>query len=64
MEDGELDAEVTDRVQSGWKNCKRVSGVDCDRKMIVKFKGNVYRTVVRPALIYGAETSVEEGTGR
>ena len=32
-EDGELDAEVTHRVQSGWKNWKRVSGVLCDRRM-------------------------------
>ena len=35
-EDGELDAEVTHRVQSGWKNWKRVSGVLCDRRMDVK----------------------------
>ena len=55
-EDGELDAEVTHRVQSGLKNGKRVSGVLCDRKMNEKFKGNVYRTVVRPALVYRAET--------
>ena len=45
-EDGELDAEVTHRVQSGWKNWKRVSGVLCDRRMNMKIKGNVYRTVV------------------
>ena len=55
-EDGELDAEVTHRVQSGWKNWKTVSGVLCDRRMNVKTK--VYRTVVRPALMYGAETWV------
>ena len=54
--DGELDAEVTHRVQSGWKNWKRVYGVLCDRRMNVKIKGKVYRTVVRPALMYGAET--------
>ena len=55
-EDGELDAEVTHQVQSGWKNWKRVSGVLCDRRMDVNIKGKVYRTVVRPSLIYGAET--------
>ena len=55
-EDGELDAEVTHRVQSGWTNWKRVSGVLCDRSMNVKIKGKVNRTVVRPALMYGAET--------
>ena len=31
-EDGKLDVEVTNRVHSGWKNRKRVSGVLCDRK--------------------------------
>ena len=43
-------------VQSGWKNWKRVSEVLCDRKMTVKITGQVYRTVVRPALTYGVET--------
>ena len=55
-EDGELDAEVTHRVQSGWNDWKRVSGVLCDRRMNVTIKGKVYRTVVRLALMYGAET--------
>ena len=32
------------------------TGVLCDRRMNVKIKGKVYRTVVRPALMYGAET--------
>ena len=43
-------------MQSGWNNGKRVSGELCDRRMNVKIKGKVYRTVVRPALMYGAET--------
>ena len=47
------DAAVT---HSGWNNRKRVSGVFCDRRMNVKINGKVYRTVVRSALIYGAET--------
>ena len=59
-EGGELNAEVTHRVQSGRKNRKRVAGVLCDRRMNVKIKGTVYRTVVRPALMYVAETWVLE----
>ena len=46
--DGELDAEVTHRVESGWMDWKRVSGVLCDRRMNVKINGKV--------LMYGAET--------
>ena len=65
-EDGELYAEVTHRVHSGWKNWKRVSGVLCDGKMNVKIKGKVYiqdggktGTDVR-----GRYMGVEEGTGK
>ena len=48
--------------QSGWNNWKRVFGVLSDRNMNVKIKGNVSRTVVRPALVYGAETLALEKT--
>ena len=56
MHAGELDSEVTNRVQSEWNNGKRVSRVLCDIEMNMKIKGKVFRTVVRPALVYGAET--------
>ena len=42
-------------VQSEWKNGTRVSEVLCDRKMNVKINGK-YSTVVRHALVPGAET--------
>ena len=42
--------------ESGCENWKRVSGVLCDRKMNVKINWTVYRTVIIPALMYGAET--------
>ena len=44
------------RIQSGWKNWKRVSGILCDRRINVRVKGKVYKTVVRPAMMYGADT--------
>ena len=53
--DGSEDKEVTSRIQAGWKSWRDVSGVLCDRKMPVKLKGKVYKTVVRPAMTYGAE---------
>ena len=50
-EDGKNWIQKSPGVQCGWKNWKRVSGVLCDRRMNVKIKGKVYRTVVRTALM-------------
>ena len=44
------------------RECTDYSGVLCDRKMNVKTKRKVYRTVVRPALVYGAETGALKKT--
>ena len=59
-ENGDLDAEMTHKIQSGWQNWKRVSGILCDRRISLKVKGKVYKTVVRPAMMYEAETWAEK----
>ena len=46
-ENGYLDAEMTHRIQSGLKNWKRISGILCDRRISLRVKGKVYKTVVR-----------------
>lgn len=38
-------------VMSTW----RLSGVICDRRTAAKMKGNIYKIIVRPAVIYGLE---------
>ena len=38
-ENGDLDAEMTHRIQSGWKNWKRVSGTLCDQRISVRVNG-------------------------
>ncbi|KAK3566956.1 hypothetical protein QTP86_007012 [Hemibagrus guttatus] len=53
---GECGKEVKKRVQAGWNGWRKVSGVLCERKISVRIKGKVYRTVVRPAMLYGLET--------
>ncbi|KAK3524814.1 hypothetical protein QTP86_007598 [Hemibagrus guttatus] len=53
---GECGKEVKKRVQAGWNGWRKVSGVLCDRKISARLKGKVYRTVVRPAMLYGLET--------
>ncbi len=45
-ENGDLDTEMTHRLQSGWKNWKRISGILCDRRIRFRVKGKVYKTVV------------------
>ncbi|KAK3507722.1 hypothetical protein QTP70_034827, partial [Hemibagrus guttatus] len=53
---GECGKEVKKRVQAAWNGWRKVSGVLCDRKISARIKGKVYRTVVRPAMLYGLET--------
>ena len=43
-ENGDLDAEMTHRIQSGWRNWKRVSGILCNRRISLRVKGKVYKT--------------------
>ena len=37
-ENGDLDAEMTHRIQTGWQNWKRVSGILCDRSISLRVK--------------------------
>ena len=40
-EDGELDVEISHRIQCGWNAWRKLSGVLCDRKMNVRLKRKV-----------------------
>ena len=53
--DGELNGEVNSRIQAGYKNWRKLSGILCYKMMSVKLKGRVYKTVVRPAMAYCSE---------
>ena len=35
---------------------RKVSGVLCDRKLSAKVNGKMYKSVVRPTILYGMET--------
>ena len=53
---GRCEEEVRRRIQSGWMSWKKMSGVLCDRKLSARVKGKIYKSVVRPAMLYGMET--------
>ena len=53
---GDCGTEVKRRTQAGWNSWRKVTGVMCDRRMPNELKGNVYKAVVRPAMMYGMET--------
>ena len=51
----EMEKEVNFRIQCGWSNWRKVSGVICDKGVPVKVKGKVHKTMVRPAMTDGLE---------
>lgn len=55
-EEGGCEIEVRERVRAGWAKWREVSGVVCDRRMPRKLKIKIYETVIRPVMLYGAET--------
>ena len=56
--DGRCEEEVKRRIQAGWMSWRKVSGVLCDRKLSAKVKSKMYKSVVRPAMLFGMETVV------
>ena len=56
------DKEVKKRVQAGWANWRKMTGLICDRRVPAKIKGKVYKSTVRPAMMYGLETVPLTGT--
>ena len=41
---------------AGWGKWLEMSGIVCDKRMPIMLKAAVYKTVVRPVLMYGSET--------
>ena len=55
-QEGGCGKEVELRISKAWNRWRELTGVLCDRKMPTKLKTLVYRTVIRPVLLYGNET--------
>ncbi|EPB78727.1 hypothetical protein ANCCEY_02246 [Ancylostoma ceylanicum] len=53
--DGSVDMAVQERITSAWNKWRGSTGILRDMRCSNALKGKVYRTVVRPALVYGSE---------
>ncbi|XP_075990249.1 uncharacterized protein LOC142985892 [Anticarsia gemmatalis] len=53
---GNLECNIQHRIAAVWLKWREVTGVICDKRMPVKLKGLVYKTIIRPVLMYGSET--------
>ena len=53
--EGGSETEVNNRVKVAWAKWREVSGVMRDKKMPIKLKDKIYKTIAKPAMIYGSE---------
>ena len=56
ISEGRCKKEVRRRIQAGWMSWNKVSGFLCNRKLSARVKGKMYKSVVRPAMLYRMET--------
>ena len=54
-DDGTEDSDIAHRISVGWMKWRSLTGVMCDKRMPLHLKGKIYKTVIRPALLYGSE---------
>ena len=57
QDNGDCQKEVKKRIQAGRNGWRKISGIMCDRKLSAKVKGRIYKVAVRPALMFGLETT-------
>ncbi|XP_063588601.1 uncharacterized protein LOC134765750 [Penaeus indicus] len=65
QEDAGSNREVQERIQAGWNDWRKVTGIVCDRRVAEKVKGKIHNVMVRPAMLYGlAATSLTKAQER
>jgi hypothetical protein len=52
---GDIDEDLSHRIKVVWLKWRQASGVLCDPRVPLKLKDKFYRTVIRLAMLYGAE---------
>ncbi|XP_047492005.1 uncharacterized protein LOC125041211 [Penaeus chinensis] len=63
--DGASIKEIGKRIQAGWNAWRKITGLLCDRRVPAKLKGRIFKTMVRPVMLYGMEAvAVTKGQER
>src|ERR1700733_2360735 len=52
---GGCEQDVKNKIKSAWQKWRDLTGVICDPKITVALKGKIYKTMIRPVMMYGAE---------
>src|SRR6218665_981325 len=47
--------DVRNRIKIAWQKWRELTCVLCDNKMSIQIKGKVYKSIIRPVMMYGAE---------
>jgi hypothetical protein len=55
QKDVDIDEDVSHRIKADWLKWRQASGVLCDPRVPLKLNNKFYRTVIQPAMLYGAE---------
>ena len=56
QEDEGTEDVVGKRIQAEWNSWRKVTGVLCDSKISPGVNGRLYKTMVKPTMLYGMET--------
>ena len=54
-EEGGTEEAVKLRIKEAWRKWSELSGVILDKKIPLKLRMKIYKTVLRPVLLYGGE---------
>jgi hypothetical protein len=58
--DVEIDRYVKSRMNAGWMKWRQVSGKNSARRMPLKLKGTIYKTIIRSVVLFGSATKVRD----
>ena len=59
---GGAERDINNLVKLAWMKWKQLTDVLCDKKVPIKLKDKVYKTVIKPIMTYGAAS--EQSVGR